>query len=74
MMWGRIVISLTLTSCLLLIAWNHYYHLELSLNKLNTNREVWQGLQLRVADIISDEDQVHIEACDNVTEPSKNQR
>ena len=38
-------------------------------NKQNINTEVSEALELRVSDLIT-EDEVHIEACDNVTEPT----
>ena len=77
-MFGRVVFAATLlTSCLVFMAWKHYYKATptptptTSYNKLNINRE---SVDLRVEDIITDEDKVHIEACDHVTEPRQNKR
>ena len=42
-------------------------------NEQNTDTEVSEALEIRVSDLIT-EDEVHIEACDNVTEPSDNKR
>ena len=76
-MFGRVVFSATLlTSCLVFIIWKHYQATPkptptTSYNRLNINRE---SVDLRVEDIITDEDKVHIEACDHVTEPRQNDR
>ena len=42
-------------------------------NEQNMNTEVSEALELRVSDLIT-KDEVHIEACDNVTEPTDNKR
>ena len=72
-MWRSTLWLSLLTSALLLIALKDYYP-TLSSNKLISDREVLEGLELRVSDLINDDDQVHIEACDNITEPVMNQR
>ena len=73
-MWRSTLWLSLLTSALLLIALKDYYHPTLSSNKLISDREVLEGLKLRVSDLINDDDQVHIEACDNITEPVMNHR
>ena len=72
-MWRSTLWLSLLTSALLLIALKDYYP-TLSSNKLISDREGLEGLELRVSDLINDDDQVHIEACDNITEPVMNHR